>query len=291
MKTNLIKWPNFFIVGAPKAGTTSLYYYLLEVPQIYLSPVKEPRFFNSKHVHINSQKISEQKKYLELFKDVKKEIAIGEASTSYLEDPETPFLIQKAIPNARIIIILRDPVERAYSHYQMEILAKATNLPFEKIIRMDSNSLKKNPHLQGILQPGFYSESVKRYLEIFGTKQVKILVFEDFIVNTKERVEEIIQFLNIDHQIKNFKSEIHHAPTMDRIPILQNFYENKIVLKIARSLLSPSTRWYLNEKIFSKNVPRSKMLEKDKIFLQNLYREDVQKLRKILDNSLPWVNF
>ena len=111
------KWPNFFVVGTPRAGTTSLYSYLNATPGIYMSSIKEPRFFHKIRPETNLPIMHDKKKYLGLFRNVKDEKSIGEASPTYLQDPESPLLIHKVIPNAKIIIILRDPIERAFSYY------------------------------------------------------------------------------------------------------------------------------------------------------------------------------
>ena len=114
------KWPNFFIVGAPRAGTTSLYAYLSQIPGIYMSPVKEPEFFSpNRSTNDDLIPIVNKNDYLTLFKNVKDELLIGEASTCYLEDPDSPKLIYNKVADAYIIILLRDPIERAYSHYLM----------------------------------------------------------------------------------------------------------------------------------------------------------------------------
>ena len=97
------KWPNFFIVGAPRAGTTSLYEYLKNTPDVYLSKIKEPYYFSSfKHLQKPKHPFLKKEKYLALFKKVKNEIAIGEASTGYLWDPKTPFLIHELLPKSKI---------------------------------------------------------------------------------------------------------------------------------------------------------------------------------------------
>src|ERR1051325_186535 len=110
--------PNFFIVGAARSGTTSLYEYLSQAHSIYMSPIKEPHFFapNARSSQY-SRVIRDWYEYLKLFDHVKNEIAIGEASPSYLWDHESPTFIQRTIPQARIIILLRDPIKRAFSHY------------------------------------------------------------------------------------------------------------------------------------------------------------------------------
>ena len=115
-KNNKEIWPNFLIVGAQKSGTTSLFHYLRRHPKIFLSPIKEPAYFSKYRGSVpfkNKKPTKEQ--YLELFQNVKDESAIGEVSTPYLFDQDSATNIYKTIPNAKIIIILRDPTERAYS--------------------------------------------------------------------------------------------------------------------------------------------------------------------------------
>ena len=116
-------WPNFYIVGAPKAGTTSMYEYLKNVPGIYMSAIKEPNYFSINTVPDNHpvlKPIRDKMKYLSLFDDVTNEKIIGEASPDYLPDPDAPHLIHQVAPHAHIVIILRDPVERAFSDYLRE---------------------------------------------------------------------------------------------------------------------------------------------------------------------------
>src|SRR5262249_11013082 len=104
-------WPNFFIVGAPRAGTTSLYIYLKQIPGIYMSPVKEPHYFN----HEPGERSRDE--YLELFRAADTAVAVGEASVGYLRHPDAPLRIRANVPHAKIIMSLRDPVEKVYSQY------------------------------------------------------------------------------------------------------------------------------------------------------------------------------
>jgi len=139
-------WPNFFIVGAAKAGTTSLYSYLDATPGVYMSSVKEPAFFRTtKSSRQNITKIHDKSKYLKLFNGVTDEKAIGEASPSYLRDPETPKLIHDVVPDARIIILLRDPVQRAFSAYLMRDSKGLSNQTFHNLVT-DCLEKKKKRH-------------------------------------------------------------------------------------------------------------------------------------------------
>jgi len=171
------KWPNFFIVGAVRSGTSSLYAYLKNIPGIYMSPVKEPNYFSSATIPDDhfSEPILDKKKYLSLFEKAKDEKIIGEASPSYLPDPEAPKLIHQVSPYARILISLRDPVERAFSHYHLNIRYHSEKLSFhdaiEKILSKKYDPQKSNRYLHS----GLYSENVKTYLDTFGAEQAKIL--------------------------------------------------------------------------------------------------------------------
>src|ERR1700693_2394465 len=188
-------WPNFFIVGAPKAGTTSLYEYLRRVPGVYMSPIKEPHYFNTiKIVTVSAlPPIRDKAKYLSLFQGVKDEVAIGEATAAYLRDPETPKRIRDVVPDARIVMILRDPVERAFSHYLAYIREGSEPLSFQEALRKD---LKQDAYLA----PGFYAQQVKRYLDAFGSERVKMLIFEEFIHDTNGAVSDVLKFLGVNSQ-------------------------------------------------------------------------------------------
>jgi len=111
------RWPNFFIVGTGKAGTTSLYEYLKQVPGIFMSPEKEPNYFSHVAIHKDDPHrfmIRDKKKYLELFKNVKNEKIIGEATPTYFRDPNAAYLIHKVSPNAKILITLRNPIDNNF---------------------------------------------------------------------------------------------------------------------------------------------------------------------------------
>ena len=158
-------WPNFFIVGAPRAGTTSLYQYLKETSGVYMSPRKEPNYFTSINPSsLSSPPIKDEKKYLKLFSKVKYEKAIGEASPNYLRDPKSPELIHNAVPNSKIIIILRDPVERAYSSYLLR-LSSGKTYSFSQAIKQAIEP--DDDYKTRIINGGIYFESIQRFQKIF----------------------------------------------------------------------------------------------------------------------------
>ena len=207
-------WPNFFIVGAPKAGTTSLYEYLKNIPGIYMSPNKEPNYFSIKAMPDIKPftPIRNKEKYLDLFKNATNEVILGEASALYLTDPEASTLIRKACPTARILISLRDPVERLFSHYSMNVSRNWIKSSFKNQIHKEMNNKADftKPHIR--LPAGLYSKDVQRYLDTFGKEHVKILIFEEFIKNPKVILEDILKFLGVKNIINNFEDVKVHNP-------------------------------------------------------------------------------
>jgi len=187
-------WPNFFIVGAPKAGTTSLYNYLNDVSGVFMSPIKEPRYFNSDRKEFRQysrRKKYNKSEYLKLFKDVKNEKAIGEATPLYLRDPESAKRIHDQVPNAHIIILLRDPVKRAFSHYLMLSRMDIEKRTFGQMISETLAERENGIFIRRItLDNGLYTNQIKRYLEIFDEDKVMIIIFEEFIKQPKKNSQE-----------------------------------------------------------------------------------------------------
>ncbi len=239
-------WPNFFIVGAPRAGTTSLYEYLKKIPGVYMSPEKEPHFFAK--VLPDQFRIGDKKSYLKLFEEVKNEKIIGEASTTYLRTRETPTLIHNKIPHAKIIISLREPIEQFVSSYFFNLHQRATKKSLHEVILARTVDKSGNP----INQINGYSFQVKRYLNIFGENQVKIIIFEEFIADPKKTLTKILKFLDIKDNLENFEA------TKYNVRSIQNNYE-----------LNPN----------------------DKELLINYFQDDVKKLQSILKIQLPWKDF
>jgi hypothetical protein len=161
--------PNFFIVGAPKAGTTSLYHYLDQHPDIYMSPVKEPNYFaeevrlrnisaewqewahreqNSLRAYLSGPMhekkfggiVASWSDYLKLFKNVKDEKAIGEASVCYLWSKTAARSIASATPHAKIVMVLRNPVDRAFSQYKQALASGLIAKSFRELVRKSLNS-------------------------------------------------------------------------------------------------------------------------------------------------------
>jgi len=280
-------WPNFFIVGAPRSGTSFLHYLLKQIPGVYMPSVKEPSYFavsiNPKHKL--TKPIRDKKKYLKLFAKVKDEVAIGESSPSYLWDPKAAKLIHKAVPHAKIIMILRDPVERAYSHYLQAIGFGYETLPFREAM---IKALKSpNDYSNRIAAAGFYSEQVKRYLETFKIEQLKIFIFEEFMQDIEKSVREVLDFLNVHSEIPTSLKKVTNTVDVSLGGFSKYLIRNRTLRAMVRELV-PYEGSLVLRKIFSKKTEKTSLSDEERKFVEDIYREDVKKLQKILAKKIPW---
>jgi hypothetical protein len=206
--------PNFVIIGAAKSGTSSLWAYLNQHPEIFLSRNKEPNYFalagkslpepgpaapERLHELLYSYTITELREYLELFRPAAGAKAIGEASVRYLYTPGTAARLHVALPNARLIVMLRDPVKRLYSHYCMN---RQFGLePLALMAAVESEAARAAAgwgydwHYVGVSS---YSGQLCEYLKYFSRDQLGIFQFEEFAKNPVRVLQEICRFLEVD---------------------------------------------------------------------------------------------
>jgi hypothetical protein len=291
-------WPNFFIIGTQKAATTSLYYYLKEIPGVYMSPVKETCYFAPHAVQNSSFDVFRDKKeYLKLFEKAGGYTAIGEATPVYLWDPDSPKLIHQTVPHARIIMILRDPIERAYSNYLMYLKYSGIKSPFYDELMRDSKIQERlygSGNTQLYIDFGMYYEQVKRYFDIFGREQVKVIIFEEFVQHIEQSINEVLVFLGINYTVRPIREQ-YKPYSLPRSPL------SRLVFAFFRWLRARNIKFYkilsllpdslvesAPEKILFKRTQKPKIDPKSVKFLQEIYRDDVLRLESLLGRSLPW---
>jgi hypothetical protein len=250
--------PNFFIVGAAKAGTTSLYTYLGEHPQVFMSPVKEPHFFSrgmsgftGKPSWSGATIVRDWDQYHDLFSGVRQEIAIGEASPTYLPDPETPGRIRQHIPDARIIITLRDPINRAYSHFQLlRRLGIERSSDFLEAVMAEERG--EGNDLRPYFGRSRYAPKLQRYMEHFPADQIQIHLYDDLKADTAAVVRSVFGFLGVDDRYEPDTSRRYHRGGEVRRPRLQAFMNDlPRPVKSATTLLPDAVRmrayWRLHD--------------------------------------------
>jgi Sulfotransferase family len=184
------------VVGAGRAGTTSIWRYLDGHPEIFMSRLKEPHFFSRGGIPI-SQNVRDGREYLELFAPGSEAAYRGEATAGYLWDENAAPAIKRAYPDARIVISLRDPVERAYSNYWLTVQLGFEQRTFRAAVEAE---LEEAPDLDSVPPPylarGLYAEQVARYLGAF--EHVHVMFFEDLVADPVEALRGIFRFLEVD---------------------------------------------------------------------------------------------
>ncbi len=301
--------PNFILAGAMKSGTTSLYHYLNEHPQIYMPSIKEPMFFisspllckgklNNKFLRPNAHgPINNFEDYKSLYSNVKNEIAVGEASPQYLPTYETTIpLIKKYLGDIKIILILRNPVDRAYSAYKhnrrYNSRAKHLNekLSFIDALKIEDDRIKTRNFLLMYFYKtmGLYYNQVKSYKDNFS--QVLVCNYEDLVNDPLTLMKKIYTFLEVDHNfIPNFEVKYNVAQSINTNFIhkafrnLNNQTRVKIVQKIGKIIGNHNLGKIIN---FLIKKDGSKPDEYCRMFLINEFKEDIIKLEKLINKDL-----
>lgn len=292
-----MKIPNFLIIGAAKAGTTSLYDYLNQHPQIYMSPIKEPRFFalegekldfRGPAQAINRTSIITWEQYCQLFQEVTTETAIGEASTIYLSNPKAPHRIKHYLPEVKLIAILRDPAERAFSSYVHLVRDGYENLSFTEALEAEPTRIKENwQPLWYYKERGFYYEQLQKYFAIFKPEQIKIYLYEDLADDSTAVIQDLSGFLGVDD---SFTPDLTRK-NVSGIPknrFLQNLFTKKNPIKsLVKPLLPKSLRQSVLENVTKSNLGAKPTLSPQmRQKLISIYREDILKLQELIQKDL-----
>lgn len=198
--------PNLFIPGAAKSGTSSLHNYLNQHPDIFMSKVKEPHFFS--HNELYAKGLGEYSKFFEAGKDCN---IRGESSTGYMIFPHVIERIKENIPNPKFIFILRNPIDRAYSHYLWLSGHESKTFREAFLTSLDFQPDPNKHHIQGVgfyyFHSGLYGKYIQKFLEAFGKDAVFILTLESLKSQPLSTLNKCCDFLNISHfeEIKSLK--------------------------------------------------------------------------------------
>ncbi len=294
------KKPNFFIVGAPKCGTTALSKYLKEHPNVFMSTPKEPHYFASDMT--NQGKTNNIKDYLNLFKQTTaKHLAIGEASVWYLYSKKAIRNIFEFDKKAKIIIMLRKPVDMVYSMHSQHLynggenefdFGKAWNL---ETVRKQGISLPKNIlHVPNL----FYSEIANYYTQLlnvysyFPKNQVKIILFDDFKNDTKLIFDDVVEFLNLPLFEKVIFPKVNINKTV-KYKIINNLFsyepnfikKNRLILKRVLGIENVEFGAKIR-KFNSVNKKRKSMSTQVRKLVIKNYKTEVNNLSSLLHKDL-----
>ncbi|NEO99850.1 MAG: sulfotransferase [Symploca sp. SIO2E9] len=310
--------PNFLIIGAAKAGTTALYHYLAQHPDIYMSRIKELNFFAFEGEKYNCDGLADEggmKRYKGLrrvsvtdpeayqiqFKGVTNQKAIGEASPMYLYNPRTAQRIHDYKSDMRLIVILRNPVDRAHSHFAQYVLRGQDHLThFSQAIKAEDIYV---PNIwwgyRHYVRLGFYYCQLQRYFDVFSPDLIKIYLFEDLKANPTRVLQDIFQFVEVDSNLVPDTSTKHNQSLVAKNRTLHHSLRNLETFlrsqssanKLLRKLLPTQVKklgsdWRVN--LGNKNLVKGKPpLPMDvRKQLTSVYRDDILKLQDLIGRDL-----
>ena len=288
--------PNLFIVGAAKSGTTSLHNYLNQHPDVFMCTPKEPHFLINNEIGKDRIPVGicSENEYRNLFIEGKGEKYRGESSVMYLMFPEIviPKINQQYGEDCKIIIILRNPIERAYSGFQhvkrynvkedCTDFKSAWNISEERYFsKLDMTPASRYKKL------GMYHKQVKSYLD--GIKNVHIIIYDDYQNDFQNEMIKVFNFLGID--IINIDSAKEHMVggwqwEDERI---KNLMMKKTPIRSVLKFLIPfkGIRKNIRKNIQKRNTSEVAIIsDKDKVMLKEFYKADIKKLSELLNKDL-----
>jgi hypothetical protein len=218
--------PNFIVLGAAKAGTTALYHYLNQHPQVYMSPLKETNFFALMNEplnfcgpgdddFINRFSLTTMKQYQGQFAHSGDAIAVGEASPLYLYSPKAPPRIKQYIPDAKLIIMLRHPIERAYSAFLHLVRdGRETTTDFGEALKLEDERIAAGwEHIWHYKNMSLYYDQIKRYYDLFDRSQIKFYLYYDFRTEPCRVLQDVFRFVDVDENFAPDTSLRHNETT------------------------------------------------------------------------------
>lgn len=274
----MLRLPDFIIAGAPKTGSSSLINYLGLSPKIScvttLSNGSEPHFFSNRYNNGIDW-------YANLFNNLPKGNLMGEKSVSYLHYKEAPKRIKKWCPNVKLIFLLRNPVDRAYSQYKANIQKGTEIFSFEHAVKYEKFRLKFFKNNYSYVSRGLYAKQLKPFMELFPRENILFLLTEELKQEPINSITKIYEFLDIDileNEIE-FSSENHNVSRVPKFPILQlpfmvyrKTIGNKLRIKSLNKLVYSLEQAGLTSKKFRPISPklREYLLDYYKPFNENL---------------------
>jgi len=232
--------------------------------------------------------VTQWEDYVRLFRGVRGEIAIGEASVCYLWSETAVRLIAARFPEAKILMVLRDPADRAFSHYLAALSSGLTRSTFRDYVEADLKCQTAECTLtHPFLAFGSYYEQVKRYQELFQERNIRIFLYEDYKRDPHAFLRQIFEFLSVDPGYSPDMTRRYLEPRIPRFPATRGCLTNSGVWQRARETVPPIVRRALRPVLFRRRA--SLRLEPaDRALLVQYYRDDIIKCARLLNRDLSY---
>jgi hypothetical protein len=285
--------PNFIMIGVAKAGTTSFFHYLDQHPQIFMAPIKATNFFGYEDARdwqwadegdsplLQNFPVKTFEAYEASFAGATDEIAVGEVSPQYFRCPTAAQRIHDCIPDAKLVLSLRNPAERAFSGFIMRTRRGESVKGFYEELTLQSSHVKE----------GFYYRRLKRYMDLFPRDRIKIYIFEEFKKESAKTLVDLYSFLGVDTNFAPDTAVKHNPAAIPKVRLLNRLFYNPTLINITKSVVPEGLQEKLKQ-VQQLNLRTAPKLPADlRSKLLKFYREDILKLEMLLDRDLSiWLN-
>lgn len=299
-----MKKPNFIIAGFPKCGTTSLHHYLSEHPQIFMPSQKELHFFTyeilsklkngPKDGAVKKTQIQDSKKYLDFYRNVKNEIAVGDASPSYINYPNQFLKIKEYLEDPKFIIVLRDPINRAYSNYLHLKREQRETLTFKEAVNRENKRIKdKYSDFWYYKFNSTYYDKILKAKETF--KEVLIITSEELNENHEATMKKVYKFLDVDcdfitkRKSNRFNKGGYYKKNLFTKIIFQPSKFKNLIKKFIKP--TPSLKILLARVASLFRVKTEEIDEETVLYLTKHFKEEVKKLKSLNINTSNWRDY
>jgi hypothetical protein len=288
------RWPNFFLAGTPKAGTTSLYRYLGQHPEIHMAPEKEPHFFDVDWEATEGDRQARQaaiEDYLALFADAEEPVR-GEATPGYFGRPGVFERIRKHCPEARFLVSLRDPVAAIHSAYLMRVRRGRGTLEDEpagfrdyvaSILEAEPGTRERYP-----IEGRRYATHYERFREVFDEEQIHVILLDDLSEHPRRTLREIAAFLDVDPDgVEHVDLETVHNPFgTPRNRVAEWLLNDDRVRRLAQLVLPEPVRVFLGEHALVTKDGKPPRGEEAVAMIADELAPEVRELADLLDRDL-----
>jgi hypothetical protein len=288
--------PTFLIIGAPRSGTTSLHHYLQQHPEVFMSAVKEPNYFAFTEPRevigpgaawVRATSVFGRQAYEALFAPATTERAIGEASPRYLSSPQAAERIRQTIPEARLVAILRHPVERAYASYLGHRRDGFDPAPtFEAALRASERGDRESWLSMDYPKTGHFHRDLTHYYRLFPAEQIRVYLFDDLELDPGALLRDLFGFLGVNPTFEPDTSRRLGGTGNIRNPLLRVVMRNSLRLRAA---LGPFVPRHLRERAYARmirDLEKPPLKPETRSHLQRLYRDDILHLQDLIGRDL-----
>lgn len=266
--------PDFFLVGASKAGTTAICDALANHPDICFSEKKEPNFFSDFDINLKEIPSDKLLKYQRLFRVQSPKQLLGEGSVKYLDSPNAAYWISKYIPSAKIMIILRNPIQRVVSLYEMYTRVGKMQMSPDQAFRVSSYLVKQC----------LIYDKIMLYIDTFSQDQVLLMIFDDFLKNQDQAFRRLCQFIGVE-KVTGVNLKTRNKGGVPKSNFL-NFMSNRNLVEIAKGIVPNSKHSQVDYFIKSMFFRKISLKPTQREELQRFFYDDVKKISTLFDRDL-----